>query len=93
MLVCRAEPPAGLLAISGQRSPAGFMAGIIMSAIVTAWLPESERELATMATRSLWEQAKIKIIFIGFKTRCGRAGERRIAPEDIANAARQAFDR
>ncbi len=44
------------------------------------------------SNQSLWEQAKIKIIFIGFKPAAAGPAKGELKPEDIANAARQAFD-
>jgi hypothetical protein len=41
--------------------------------------------------QSRWEQAKIKIIFLGFKP-AAAAPKGELKPEDIANAARQAFE-
>lgn len=42
--------------------------------------------------QSRWEQAKIKIIFIGFKPAAAAAPKGELKAEDIANAARQAFE-
>jgi peptidyl-prolyl cis-trans isomerase C len=41
---------------------------------------------------SRWTQAKIKIIFIGFKPSAPAAAKAGLKPEDIADAARQAFN-
>jgi peptidyl-prolyl cis-trans isomerase C len=42
--------------------------------------------------QSRWGQAKIKIIFIGFKASTASAPKTELKAEDIANAARQAFE-